>query len=662
MSNGTNSAVTFSGHGLRIATLAMLARDHASSVAIDPGAMDSLRVSRQVIDDAVASYKQAYPNVHRDSLMYGVTSGFGEFKSVAIHPDDLIRLQRNILLSHSAGVGDTADWLDPANYFPAEVVRAALVVRLNAFLRGHSGIRPGLALVIQAMFNAGIVPLVPTKGSVGSSGDLCPLAHCFATLLGRGHFYVVGREPSAPEPGSAGARREWMLAGARVVLLPASEFWRELAAFDHPPEVRSAIEALSHLPVSNKEGLALTNGATFSTAMLALAVHDAENLAGTADIGAALAIEAMCARVRFLDEAVHEARGMAGQIDSAANIRELLDGTRLAEWAETSQDAYSLRCAPQVHGASRDAIAYAAMIAQTEINAATDNPLFFPGHEPFGVSLRRSREAQRDRVGDTHAFSAGNFHGQPIALAADFLSIAVAELADIAERRCQLLLDSHHNRNLPPNLTAMPGVDSGLMLAQYAAASVVSENKVLTHPASTDSIPTSANIEDHVAMATHAARKCRQVIENASAVLAIELVVAAQAADWRTCLLDESCRERDAAQEYAIDPNARSAAEPGPRAEPTAVQARADHRRRAFKQHAAGGPSARTAASLGIGTRAAYSAIRRALSAMHEDEPIEPMIRAVRLLVRDGTIVAAVNSALASSGRGALRAIDPLRR
>jgi histidine ammonia-lyase len=248
--------------------------------------------------------------------------------------------------------------------------------------------------------------------------------------------------------------------------------------------------------------------------MLALGVFDGERIADLADAATAMTLEALCGCRGALDPRVHEARGHPGQIRSAARMREMVDGSQLLERAGAVQDAYSLRCAPQVHGASRDAIGFARATAEREINAATDNPLFFPD-ESEG------------------AFSAGNFHGQPIAIAADLLTIALAELANISERRIAMLLDGNHNRRLPQNLTTRPGVNSGLMIAQYTAASLVSENKVLSHPASVDSIPTSANAEDHVSMSTHAARKMRTVLRNAQDVLAIEFLVAAQALDWR---------------------------------------------------------------------------------------------------------------------------------
>ena len=282
-----------------------------------------------------------------------------------------------------------------------------------------------------------------------------------------------------------------------------------------------------------KEGLALVNGVNYSASMLALGVHDAERLADLADSAAALTMEAMCGCTRALDPKVHQARGQFGQMRSAARMRELLEGSKLVERAGAVQDPYSLRCAPQVHGATRDAIAFARSIAERELNATTDNPLFFPENgEPWDVRFR-DNWPDGYRGDQRLAYSAGNFHGQPIALAADFLGIALAEIANIAERRTQMLLDGHHNRGLPRNLTTRPGVNSGLMIAQYTAASLVSENKVLAHPASADSIPTSANTEDHVSMSTHAARKMRTILHNVQSVIAIELLVAAQALDWR---------------------------------------------------------------------------------------------------------------------------------
>jgi len=464
--------ITLDGRSLTIEQLAQIARDPSIHVERDPSTNERVARSEALIGRIVENYRRAFESGEAPPTEYGVTTGFGEFKDKRIAPDDLQQLQRNLLLSHSVGVcGDDA-------YFDAEVVRAALVTRLNAFLLGHSGVRRTMVEIVEAMINRGVIPLVPLKGSVGASGDLCPLAHTFATLLGVGDFVLNGQEYPATE-------------------LPS------VLGFD--AEV---------MKPTFKEGLALVNGVNYSAAMLALGVFDAQHIAEMADAAAAMTLEAMCGCGRALDAKIHAARGHPGQIRSAARMRELLEGSHLLERAAAVQDAYSLRCAPQVHGASRDAIGFARATAQREINAATDNPLFFPDESD-------------------EAYSGGNFHGQPLAIAADLLTIALAELANISERRTAMLLDGNHNRRLPQNLTTRPGVNTGLMIAQYTAASLVSENKVLSHPASVDSIPTSANAEDHVSMSTYAARKMRTVLRNTQNVLAIEFLVSSQALDWR---------------------------------------------------------------------------------------------------------------------------------
>ena len=483
--------ITLDGNSLTIEQLAQIARDPGIQVRRDPATDERVAKSEALIAQVVENYRRAFEGGQSPPTEYGVTTGFGEFKDKRIAPDDLEQLQRNVLLSHAVGV--TGD----GGYFDAEVVRGALVTRLNAFLKGHSGVRRTMVEIVEAMINRGVVPLVPLKGSVGASGDLCPLAHTFVVLLGVGQFVFEDEIREAAElPNVLGFSAEEM-------------------------------------KPTFKEGLALVNGVNYSAAMLALGVHDAAGIADVADAAATLTLEAMCGCTRALDPKVHEVRGHPGQIRSAARMRELIEGSTLVESAAAVQDPYSLRCAPQVHGASRDAILFARGTAQREINAATDNPLFFPdGGVPFDTNFRANwPKAYR---GDHRlAYSAGNFHGQPIAIAADLLAIAVAELASISERRIQMLLDGNHNRGLPRNLTTEPGVNSGLMIAQYTAASLVSENKVLCHPASVDSIPTSSNAEDHVSMSTHAARKMRTVLRNTENVLAIELLVAAQALDWR---------------------------------------------------------------------------------------------------------------------------------
>ena len=501
--------IKLDGHSLTIEQLAQIARDPATRVERDPEADMRVARSEALIARIVENYRAAWDKGEAAPSEYGVTTGFGEFKDKPIAPADLEQLQRNVLLSHSVGVGD--------DFFDAEVVRGVLATRLNAFLRGHSGVRRTMVEIVQAMLNRGVIPRVPTRGSVGASGDLSPLSHTFATLLGVGQFHLMsgGQPPSA-------------------VLHDATEL----------PSILGF--TAEQMKPTFKEGLALVNGVNFSAVMLALGVHDAERLSGLADSAAAMTMEAMCGCARALDPKVHAARGQSGQIQSAARMRDLLVGSKLLERAGAVQDPYSLRCAPQVHGASHDAIAFARTVAEREINAATDNPLFFPEDgEAWDIQFRENWPSgyRGDR---RFAYSAGNFHGQPIALAADFLAIALAELANISERRTQLLLDGHHNRGLPQNLTTRPGVNSGLMIAQYTAASLVSENKVLAHPASVDSIPTSANAEDHVSMSTHAARKMRTVLHNAQSVLAIELLVAAQALDWRIGLQIDPTKPRRA--------------------------------------------------------------------------------------------------------------------
>jgi histidine ammonia-lyase len=511
--------IRLDGQSLTIEQLAEIARDPGVHVERDPATDAAVEKSEKLIARIVENYRRE-PNVRE----YGVTTGFGEFKDQPVAAGDLEQLQRNLLLSHSVGVGANDDPDDLANYFDAEVVRAVLATRLNAFLRGHSGVRRKLVDIVQAMLNKGIVPLVPIRGSVGASGDLCPLSHTFATLLGAGRFYTASDR----------------------TLRPATELPRILG-FD--AEV---------MKPTFKEGLALVNGVNYSASMLALGVHDAERLLDLADAAAALTMEAMCGCTRALDAKVHDARGHRGQIDSAARMRELLAGSKLVERAGAVQDPYSLRCAPQVHGASRDAIAFARTIAEREINATTDNPLFFPdGDEPFDHQFRDNWPAGY-RGDQRLAYSAGNFHGQPIAIAADLLSIAIAEIANIAERRTQMMLDGNHNRGLPRNLAARPGVNSGLMIAQYTAASLVSENKVLAHPASVDSIPTSSNSEDHVSMSTHAARKMRTIMHNAQTVLAIELLVVAQALDWRIGMKIDPVAPRKALSIDEADAQARA--------------------------------------------------------------------------------------------------------
>jgi histidine ammonia-lyase len=562
--------ILLDGYSLTIEQLVRIAREGAR-VEIDPSTNERVAASEQLIAHVVENYRRAWEAGEPAATEYGVTTGFGEFKDKPIAPADLEQLQRNLLLSHCVGVGENCDPDDLSNYFPADVIRAVLATRLNSFLQGHSGVRRKLVDIVQAMLNGGVVPLVPLRGSVGASGDLCPLSHTFATLLGAGRFYIAGTKD----------------------LRDASELPAVLPGF-----------TADELKPTFKEGLALVNGVNFSASMLAFGVADAERLADLADAAAALTLEAMSGCTRALDPKVHAARGHAGQIASAARMRDLIEGSKLVERAGAVQDPYSLRCAPQVHGASHAAIRYARDVAEREINAATDNPLFFVNESaPFDVRFRDNwPEGYR---GDQRlAYSAGNFHGQPIALAADFLSIALAELANISERRTQMLLDSDHNRGLPPNLTTRPGVNSGLMITQYTAASLVSENKVLAHPASVDSIPTGANAEDHVSMSTHAARKMGTILGNVQSVIAIELIVAAQAVEWRVAMM------RGVPEAHTLD-----AAESQARAFEAAVSGRASE----------------IAQFLGAGTAELYLRIRNLVDPLFADRPLNEAIRRVRL-------------------------------
>ena len=595
-----SGAVVLDGGSLTIEDLARVARDPRVRLEIAEEALARVRESREQIERLTARYREDFDRFRRGEdvhpvFEYGVTTGFGEFKNIPVAPEELVQLQRNLLLSHSVGAGTSADPEDEAGFYEADVMRAVIVIRLNAFLKGHSGVRRELVRTLQAMVNRGIVPRVPIHGSVGSSGDLAPLSHTFVVLLGEGSWSVV----RAPE--DLGRR---------------------------PRELRCGLERLAEdlgmepAQPSYKEGLALNNGTTFSTALLALAAHDAERAAHTADVACALSLEAVCGCARAFDPRVHAARGHAGQIACAANLRRLLTGSRLIERSGAVQDVYSLRCAPTVHGAGRDAIACTRRVAEVEINAATDNPLFFPADEtpPWDYEFRANWPegySGEQRAG----YSAGNFHGEPIGMAADYLAIGVAELANISERRVQMLLDCRQSRNLPSNLIPRRGVNSGYMMVQYTAASLVSENKVLTHPASVDSIPTSANSEDHNAMSTIAARKLRTVLRNVQAVLAIELLVAAQAVEWRVAM--------------KLDPRSKG--------EEDGVHAlrdweKAERESREFAERTA--PERRTdiAASLGAGTSRAYLAIRELAGPMLVDRTLDGDIRAVRLAVEEGRV------------------------
>lgn len=457
-------------------------------------------------------------------FIYGVTTGFGSNKDKPLSDDEEIsELQRNILLSHAVGTGDA---------LPTEVVRAMILLRIRTFIEGRSGVRPELVELLLDMLNKRVHPLVPAQGSVGASGDLCPLAHVGLTLLGEGYAWVGDR--GVEDMNVSRYARPTEEAGAQNGRPPLPS--------------REALAAVGLEPLEKleaKEGLAITNGAVLSAALAALAVHDADVLLGTANLCGALTLQAMLGFTRAFDIKVQRARHSSAQEDVAAQVMSFARGGRLLNRAREVQDAYSLRCIPQVHGAVLSAIDHAWDVIAHEINAQTDNPLFFVEDGELG-SLSHPED---ERVCVWDAYSCGNFHGEPVALVADYLKMAVAELASISERRTLLLLDSSHNRGLPENLVRRSaGLNNGLMIGQYTAAGLVSENKILSHPAVVDSIPTSANIEDHVSMSPIAARNLRTVLDNTRNVLAIELIAGLQAVELHVALAEEA--DRDAPDSY----------------------------------------------------------------------------------------------------------------
>ena len=468
---GRGDIVVLTGANLTIGDVEAVARGGAGA-ALDVHARARMQESRDVVERLVAS----------GAVVYGVTTGFGDLASVSIPTADAARLQENLIVSHAAGVGSP---------LPREVVRAMLLLRANTLALGHSGARPLIVDRLCAFLAKGIHPVVPEQGSVGASGDLAPLAHLALPLIGRGQVELNGQ------------------VGPALIAL------REAG--------------LEPLTLSSKEGLALLNGTQLMSALGALLLADADRLTRTASVVGAMSVEAMLGTDVAFAAAYQLARPHPGQIAVAAELRHLLRDSALQHGHHASshkiQDPYSLRCIPQVHGAVRDALDYLRRVLDIELNAATDNPLVFP---EGGVAAEGTIA-----TGGGTVISGGNFHGEPIALALDFAKIAIAELGSISERRSALLLDARLNGGLPAFLAASGGLDSGLMLLQYTAAALVSENKVLAHPATVDSIPTSANQEDHVSMGPIAGRHARQALENVTHVLAIELVCAAQALDLR---------------------------------------------------------------------------------------------------------------------------------
>ncbi len=471
-------------------------------IELDAACWDAVRRSAALVGAAAAG----------DAPVYGVNTGFGKLASTRIGASDLATLQRNLIRSHSVGVGDP---LSPA------VVRLVLVLKAASLARGHSGVRPVVIDTLIAALNAGLVPLIPAQGSVGASGDLAPLAHMTLALMGEGECMVDGlRRPAAI-----------VLAAARI-----------------PPLVLEA-----------KEGLALINGTQVSTALALHALFAFEPVLEAALVIGALTVDAARGSDGPFDPRIHALRGQPGQIDVAAYYRQLLEGSAIRtshlEGDDRVQDPYCLRCQPQVVGACLDHLRHAALVLVREANAVTDNPLVF----------------------DTQIISGGNFHAEPVALTADAMANAIAEVGAIAERRIAMLIDSNVSR-LPPFLTANAGLNSGFMIAHVTAASLASENKSLAHPASVDSLPTSANQEDHVSMATFAARRLQPMIDNVAHILGIEWLAAAQGIEFLRPLVSSSPLEE------------------------------------------------------------AHALLRSVVPAMHEDRHLAPEIEAATAMVRDGSL------------------------
>ncbi len=500
-------------------------RPGAPAVRLHPDAERRVRRAAAAVQELIA----------RGTVAYGITTGFGAFKDRIIPPDQVEQLQRNIVMSHAVGVG---------NPFAQSMTRAIMLIRANTLARGFSGIRPETLTLLLELLNRGVHPVIPEKGSLGASGDLAPLAHMALVLIGMGEA----------EHGGA--------------LLPGDQ---ALAAAGLVPATLAA-----------KEGLALTNGTAVMCALGSMESHRAHLLSRAADVAGCLSLEALHGTPLAFDARIHALRPFPRQVECAAHLRALLAGSAFTRHADPTnvQDAYTLRCIPQVHGAVRDAIAYARWVMEIELNSVTDNPLLFVEEEPQGART-------------IAVLSGGNFHGEPLAIAMDYLGMAMAELGNISERRIMRLTDEASNAHtLPAFLTEQGGLNSGFMITQYTAAALATENKVLAHPASVDTIPTSANVEDHVSMGVTAGLQMRQINDNVERILAIELLAAAQAIDFR---------------------------------------------RRALGAEAA----------LGAGTAPAYASIRAQVPFVETDTVLAPYIEAVRRLIASGALLAAVDAQMA---------------
>lgn len=448
--------VVITGQDLTLEQIEAVARNK-EKLELSEAAKESVQRSRKVVDTIIKEKR----------VVYGVTTGFGSFCNTVIPTEESKILQKNLIITHAVGAG---------NPLPTEISRAVMLLRINNLAKGFSGIRMETLETLIAMLNKGVSPIIPEKGSLGASGDLAPLSHMVLPMLGLGEAEFEGKV--------------------------------------YPGEKAMELAGIPIIELTEKEGLALINGTQVMTAVGAMTMIDTINLVKISDIAAALSFEAQRGVVDALQPRMHTCRPHLGQIDSARIISHLLEGSKnTTKQGEVKvQDAYSLRCAPQVHGASKDAINYVKEQIEIEINSVTDNPIIFE---------------------DTmEGISGGNFHGQPMALSFDFLGIALAELANISERRLERLVNPALS-GLPAFLVENGGVNSGFMIVQYSAASLVSENKILAHPASVDSIPSSANQEDHVSMGTIAARKAKEIMGNVRRVLSMELMCACQAIDLR---------------------------------------------------------------------------------------------------------------------------------
>ncbi len=468
--SGTTLELT--GDGLTLDDAERILRGQVETLNLAPAARQRVDRARRCLESLMST----------GATIYGVNTGFGKLANQRINPEEVLALQENLLRSHAVGMGPLLS---------IGVSRLALALRIQALAKGYSGVTAALIVTLIRMYNRGVVPAIPEQGSVGASGDLAPLAHLALVVMGEGQAFVT-KPGSDGEAQPTGTAKHKLLSGRAAL---------------------QRVRLKPHRPLA-KEGLSLINGTQISTAILAEALVRARHLAKVADIAGAVTVEATKSSLRPFDPRIQAIRPHPGQIACAANLRRLLAESAImvshADCAKV-QDAYSLRCMPQVHGTLRDAVTHVTRVVECEMNAATDNPLVFA---------------------DTHEIvSGGNFHAQPIALAADLLTAAVADLSSIIERRVENLVNPDLS-GLPGFLTPHPGLNSGMMLVQVLAAALVSENKASAFPASVDSIPTSANREDHVSMSTTAARKCRHVVTNATRVLACELLCAAQGLEF----------------------------------------------------------------------------------------------------------------------------------